>query len=111
MEYPTDIEYLKGSDNTIADILSRFTGHAVDQMVPTDLASRISTYARPFDDSDRLELRTQWLNEQLADLTISRVAHHIVAWTKPSDDKIQLNPALQLYVEVWDLLAVENVLL
>ena len=58
MEYPIEIEYLNGSENTIADILSRVTGHAVDQIVPTDLASGIPTYACPVDDADRLELRT-----------------------------------------------------
>ena len=111
MEYPIEIEYLKGSENTIADILSRLTGHAVDQMVPTYLASGIPTYACPVHDADRLELRTHWLNEQRADPTISRFAHHVVAKTKPSDDEIQLNPALQLYVEVWNSLVVENELL
>ena len=100
MEYPIQIEYLKGSENTIADILSRLTGHAVDQIVPNELAWGIPTYACPVDDADCLELRTHWLNEQRADPTISRVSHHVVAKTKPDDDEIQLNPALQLYVKV-----------
>ena len=30
MEFPIVIEYVKGTENTIADILSRFEGHAVD---------------------------------------------------------------------------------
>ena len=106
MEYPIEIEYLNGSENTIGDILSRFTGHAVDQMVPTDLASGILTYACPVDDADRLELQTHWLNEQRADPTISRVAHHVVAKTKP-DDEIQLNPGLQSYVVLWNSLVVD----
>ena len=87
MEYPIEIEYLKGSENTIADILSRFTGHAVDQMVSTDLASGIPTYVCPVDDADRLELRTHWLNEQRADPTISRVAHHVVERQNPTTTK------------------------
>ena len=80
-------------------------------MVPTDLASGIPTYACRVDDADRLELRTHWLNERRADPTISRVAHHVVAKTKPDDVEIQLNPALQSYVEVWNSLIVENGLL
>ena len=94
IEYPIEIEYLKGSENTIADILSRFTGHAVDQMVPTDLASGILTYACPVNVADGLELRTHWLNEQRADPTISRVAHYGVAKTKTDDDEIQIDPVL-----------------
>ena len=100
IKYPIKIEYLKGSENIIADILSRFIGHSVDQRVSTDLASEIPTYAFPVDDADRLELRTHWLNVQRADPTISRFAHHVVAKTKPDDNKIQLNPALQSYIEV-----------
>ena len=100
MEYPIEIEYLKGSENIIADNLLRFTGHFVEQMVSTDLASGSPTYTFPVDDADRLDLRTHWLNEQLADPTISSVAHHVVAKTKLDDDEIQLNPAFQSHVEV-----------
>ena len=95
MEYPIEIEYLKDPENTIADIVSRFTGNAVDQLVSTDLASEIPTYVYPVDDADRLEPQTHWLNEQRADSTTSRVAHHIVEKTKLGDDEIQLNFALQ----------------
>ena len=91
MEYPIEIKFFKGSENIIADI-SRFTGHTVDQIVPTDLARGIPTYACPVDDVDRLELQTHWLNELRADTTILRVAHHVVANTKLSDNEIQLNP-------------------
>ena len=94
MKYPIEIEYIKGFEITIADILSRFTGHAVDQIVPTNWMSDIPTYACPIDDADRVELQTYWLNEQRADPTISRVAHHVVANTKPSDDEILLNSVL-----------------
>ena len=30
LEYPMVVEYIKGTENTIADVLSRFKGHAVD---------------------------------------------------------------------------------
>ena len=92
--------YFKGSKNSINDILSRLTGHAVDQLVLTDLASSILTYVCSVDDVDRLELQTHWLNEQRADLAISRVVHLVFAKTKPGDDEIQLNPALQSFVKV-----------
>ena len=35
LEYPIEIEYLKGSENTIADILSRMHGHSLDPEEPT----------------------------------------------------------------------------
>ena len=53
MEYPIIIEYVKGSENTIADILSRFTGN-VDQMVISDLVSEVPTYGCLVVDADRL---------------------------------------------------------
>ena len=34
LKYPIIVEYIKGTENTIADVLSRFKGHAVDQIVP-----------------------------------------------------------------------------
>ena len=45
MEYPIEIEYFKGSENTIVDIFLIFPGHGVDKIVPTDLSSGIPTYA------------------------------------------------------------------
>ena len=111
MEYPIIIEYIKGTENVIADVLSRFDGHAVDQIVSPDLATGIPTYVCPVNDADRLELRTHWLNEQRANPTIARVIHHIDAGTRPDADEIQLNLALQLYIEVWKSLVVENGLL
>lgn len=62
MKYPIKSEYLEGPENTIADIHLLFTGHTVDQVVRTDLASGIPTYPCPVDDADRLELRSHWLN-------------------------------------------------
>ena len=81
MKHPIKIEYLKGFENIIAEIFSRFTCHAVDQIVHTDLTCGIPTYASQIDDADRLELRTHWRNEQRADATISRVAQNIVGKT------------------------------
>ena len=100
MEYPIVIEYLKSAKNTIAEILSCFTGHSLDRLIPYNLASGIPTYACPVDNADRLELRTRLLNQQRADTTISSVVHHLVNNTKIEDDKIKLNPALQLYMVV-----------
>ena len=32
-EYPLEVEYIRGSENTIADLLSRMVFHAVDQPI------------------------------------------------------------------------------
>ena len=73
IEYPIVVEYIKGTENTIADVLSRFKGHAVDQVVPPELANGTISFACPAFDADRLELRTHWQNEQRANPTIARV--------------------------------------
>ena len=111
MEFPIVIEYIKGTENTIADILSRFDGHAVDQIVAHDFANGVAPNVCPINDADRLELGTHWLNEQRADPTISRVAQLVASSSKPDADELQLNPALQLYLDVWSSLVVENGLL
>ena len=52
------VEYIKGTENTIADVLSRFKGNAVDQIVPPELANGTISFPCPVSDADRLELRT-----------------------------------------------------
>ena len=95
LEYPIVVEYIKGTENTIADVLSRFKGHAVDQIVPPELANGTISFACPATDADRLELRTHWLNEQHADSTLARVMRCMDAACKLDADEIELNPALQ----------------
>ena len=79
LEYPIVVEYIRGTKNTIADVLSRFKGHAVDQVVPPELANGTISFTCPASDADRLELRTHLLNEQRADPTIARVMRCIDA--------------------------------
>ena len=111
LEYPIVVEYIKGAENTIADVLSRFKGDAVDQIVPPELANDTISFACPASDADRLELRTNWLNEHRADPTIARVMRCIDAVCKPDVDEIELNPSLQQYLDVWNTLVVESGLL
>ena len=111
MEYPIAVEYIKGTENTVADILSRLSGHAVDQVPPADQAKGVPTYVFPVSDADRLEVGTHWLREQRADPTISRVVHGIEHNTKPDANEIQLDPLLQNYIDVWKSLTVESGLL
>ena len=67
-------------------MLSRFKGHAVDQIVPPELANVTISFVCPVSDADRLELQTYWLNEQRADSTIARVTRCIDAACKPEAD-------------------------
>ena len=100
LEYPIDVEYIKGTENTIADVHSRLKGHAVDQIVPPELANGTISFACLASDADRIELRTHWLNEQRADPTIARVLRCLDAACKPDADEIELNPPLQHYLDV-----------
>ena len=81
-------------------MLLRFKGHAVDQIVPPELANETISFACPASDTHRLELRTQWLNEQRVDPRIARVMRCIDAVCKPDADELELNPSLQQYLDV-----------
>ena len=111
MEYPVAIEYVRGTENTIADILSRLSGHAVDDAVPASLAQGVPSFACPVFEVDRLEVRTDWLAEQRADPTIARVLQLLNHKSKPNADDIDVDPALKHYVDVWNQLVVESGLL
>ena len=84
MEYPVVIEYILGTENTIADILSRLSGHAIDDAVSSALASGIPSYACPVCDADRLDIRTHLYAEQRADATISPVIQLLKNGNSPS---------------------------
>ena len=56
------VEYIKGTENTIADVLSRFKGYAVDQIVLPELANNTISFECPASDVDRFELQIHWLN-------------------------------------------------
>ena len=100
MEYPIAVKYIKGTENTIADILSRISGHAVDQLPPAELANGVASYVFTVSNADRLEVGTHWLREQRADATISRIVRGIEDNTKPDANEIQLDPILQNYIDV-----------
>ena len=100
LEYPIVVEDIKGTENTIADVLSHFKSNAVDQILPPELANGIISYKCPVSDTDRLELRTYLLNELCADTTIARVLRCIDADCKPNADQIELNLSLQQYLDV-----------
>ena len=58
MEYSIDIEYVRGSENSIAYALSRLVSVAVDNEVPADLARGVPSFTCPATQVDRLEART-----------------------------------------------------
>ena len=108
LEYSMVVEYIKGTENTNADVLSRFKNYVVDQIVPPALANGTISFACPASEADRLELTTNWLNEQRGDLTTSRVMRCIDAVFKPDADELELNPYHQQYLDVWNTLVVES---
>ena len=111
MEYPVVIEYVKGSENSIADALSRLESSAIDAEVPSDLAKGVPSFACPAAEVDRLDARTDWLAEQRADETISFVIDLLRRGERPSPEDLELNPSLRLYVDVWSQLTLEEDLL
>ena len=61
LEYIIVVEFIKGTENTFTDVLSRFKGHAVDQIVPSELANSTISFVCPASDADRLKVQTHWL--------------------------------------------------
>ena len=100
LEYPIVIEYITGTENTITDVHSCFKIHAVNQIVPPEVANGIFSFAWPTSDADRFELQTHWLNEQRADPTIARVMRCIDAVCNPNADELELNSLFQQYLDV-----------
>ena len=58
IEYPMQIEYVRGSENSIADALSRLDSMAIDSENSSDFAREIPTYACPIGEVDCLDART-----------------------------------------------------
>ena len=111
MEYPIVIEYVKGTENTIADALSRLDSCAISCEVPSDIARGVPSFACPAAEVDRLDARTDWLAEQRADETISFVIDLLRRGERPSPADLELNPTLRLYADVWSQLVLEEDLL
>ena len=107
MEYPIEIEYLKSSE-------------------PPSLTSSRGSLVTPSTKLSPMTLRAEFRctfaksttqsasNCVPTDSTTSAPtpqSHYVVAKTKPDDNEIQLYSAIQLYIEVWNSLVVENGLL
>ena len=92
-------------------MLSHLKGKTVDQIVPSELANGTISFACHASDAYRLELLTHWLNEQRANPTMAKMMRLIDAVCKPDADEIELNPAIQQYLDVWNTRVVENGLL
>ena len=105
------IEYVRGCENAIADALSRLDSVAIKSEVPAELAKGVSTYACPVAEADRLDARTDWVVQQNADATISRVIQHLNASARPDANKLEADPTLKLFADVWNQLTVEDALL
>ena len=108
MEYPIVIEYIRGSENSISDALSRLNSVAVDNEVPADLARSVPSFACPGTQIDRLEARTDWLAAQRADGTISFVADLLRCRALLELADIELNLQLKPFADVWPQLVLED---
>ena len=75
MEYPMQIEYVRGCENAIPDALSSLDSISIDAEVFADLARGVPSYACPVAEADRLNARVDWIAHQSADPTIARVIH------------------------------------
>ena len=94
MEYPMQIEYVRGCENAIADALSRLASVSIDAEVPEELARGVSSYACPVAKADRLDAGVYWIEEQSADLTIVRVIHPLNTNVRADAAELEANPAL-----------------
>ena len=95
MEYPIVIEYVRGSENMIADALSRIESVALKSEVPADLARGVPSFACATSEVYCLEAHTDWLANQRADSTIARIALLLSRRTRPEADDLVNDPMLQ----------------
>ena len=75
MEYPMQIEHVRGCKNVLADALFRLDSVSIDAEVPAKLARGVPSNACPVVEVDRLDARTDWIAQQSAHPTIARVIH------------------------------------
>ena len=108
IEYPIVIDYVRGSENSIADALSPFDLVAVDNEVPADLARGVPSFANPATQVAHLKARTDWLAAQRADGTISFVADLLRHRARLEPADIELNPQLKSFVDVGPQLVLED---
>jgi hypothetical protein len=111
MEYPIVIEYVKGTENALADALSRLDSKDIDSEIPSDLGKGVPSYPCPAVEADRLEARTDWVAEQRAEKSISFVIDLLRRGERPNPADFELNPNLKLKSDVWPQLTVEDYIL
>ena len=111
MEYSIVIEYVRGSEKSIADALSRLDSVAVDNEVAADLARNVPFFACPATQVDRLDARTDWLAAQRAYGTILFVADLLRRRARLEPADIELNSQLKPFADVWPQLVLEDELL
>ena len=111
MEYPMQIEYVRGCENAIADALSRLDLISIDAEVPAGLARGVPSYACPVAQADRLDGRVDWIAQQSANPTIARVIHLLNVNARADADELEANPTLKLFAIAWPQLVVEDALL
>ena len=86
MEYPIQIEYVRGGKNAIADALSRLDSVSIDAEIPAELARGVPFYPFPVAEVDRLDARTDWIAQQTADPTFALVVYFLNAIARPDAD-------------------------
>ena len=112
MEYPVVIEYICGTENTIADILSRLSGHAVDDVVHPALASWHSFLHRAQSPTRIVSsFGTHWYASNVLTRQSLALFNFYEMARSPAPTDLDVDPLLKLYSDVWSQLVVENDLL
>lgn len=73
------IEYHRNSENAIADALSPINLISINAEVPADFSRCVPSYSFFVADTDRLDARVDWIEQQNAVLTIVRIIHFLSA--------------------------------
>ena len=102
MEYPMQIEYVRGCKNAIADALFRLDPVFIDAEVPAKLARGVPSYACPVAEADRLNERVNSIALQRADATIARVIQLLSANARADADELEANSSFKPFANVWN---------
>ena len=110
MEYWIVIEYVRGADNSIADVLSRLDSVVVDKDMPL-ISQKMSRPSPALPHKLMVwKLETDRLTVQRAAGTISFVADLLRRHARPELANIEMNPELKRFGDVWPLFALKDVL-
>ena len=99
MEYPAAIKYILELKQ-VADIQSRICCHAVDNLVPTNLARCVNLFVCPITDIYRVEVRVQKLAKQRAYVTGGQICQLLKQEKLPDVADIELYPLIEQYLNV-----------